>query len=357
MDSPAADPLFQLNTVLWMLQPLPDAPGATRPVLHHAGYRVRALGKKLTVPAGVERLLAVTLNLRGAPEPDVLASAPPADPWLVIECKASSFGTDSSANDQAMKIIARAKDLSLVGGGPPGADLPGHVVYLTRREQAADLQATLKALATRVAGTGLAPAGVGTLGVRVERGVGLIVDHAGGSLPGAATDAFSTQVVVLEASGPEEDPRPLYLVPYDPGVAQTQTGEERALCLRVLLARARAHAASLIGRSPAPGTAVIEGDALLDGATFGLSKFWRDTGARDRAAYEALRFVKASLHSVRGSSATFVTEGTRPRRVEVLLTSDDHRQECAEAIMARPLPGAPRLPEFIEEELPFADLD
>jgi hypothetical protein len=354
MDNSAADPLFQLNTVLWMLQPLPDARGATRPVLHHAGYRVRALGKKLTVPAGVERLLVGTLNLRGAPEPDVLASAPPADPWLVIECKASSFGTDSSTRDQAMKIIARARDLSLVGGSPPGADLPGHVVYVTRGDQAADLQATLHALAARVAGAGLDPAGVGTLGIDVERGVGVVVDHVAGSLPAAAAAAFSARVVVLEAAGPEEDARPLYLVPYDPGV--TQTDEECARCLRILLARARAHAASLIGRSPAPGTAVIEGDALLDGATFGLSRFWRDTGARDKAAYEALRFVKASLHSVRRSSATFVTDGTRPRRVEVLLTSDDHRQECAEAIMARPLPGAPRLPEFIEEELPFADL-
>jgi heme/copper-type cytochrome/quinol oxidase subunit 4 len=33
MSSLAADPLFQLNAVLWMLQPLPDKQDALRPVL------------------------------------------------------------------------------------------------------------------------------------------------------------------------------------------------------------------------------------------------------------------------------------------------------------------------------------
>jgi hypothetical protein len=355
MGNPAADPLFQLNTVLWMLQPLPGERGATRPVLHNAGYRVWALGKRLTAAPEVERLLAVKLNLRGAPEPDVLASAPPAHPWLVVECKASSFGVDSSTIDQAMKVIARARDLSLVGGSPPGTELPGHVVYVTRREHASDLQATLDALASKAAAVGLDPAAVCTLGIHIEKGVGLTVAHLGGSLPAAAAGAFATEVVVLEASGPGEDARPLYLVPYDPSVNQSE--EERILCLRVLLAGARAEAASLIGRWPqVPGTAVIEGNALLEGATFGLSKLWHDTGARDKAASVVLRFVKASLRSM-SRYAPHVVDGNSPRRIVVQLTSDDQRQACAEAIMARPLPGEPRLPEFIEEELPFADLD
>jgi hypothetical protein len=47
MTDPSGDPVFQLNTVLWMLQPLPNRVGALQPVLYNAGYRVRALGKSL----------------------------------------------------------------------------------------------------------------------------------------------------------------------------------------------------------------------------------------------------------------------------------------------------------------------
>jgi hypothetical protein len=355
MSGSAADPIFQLNTVLWMLQPLPRQAGAVRPVLHDVGYRVRALGKSLTAPAEIERVLATELGLKGVPAPDVLASAPPADPWLVLECKASSFGVDSSTSAQAIKILARAADLALVGGAPPGMELTGCVVYVTREEQAANLQRTLDELAAQLDAAGLHPADVCTLGMRVETGVGLIVRQVGGLLPEAAAEVFASDTTILEASGPEEDARPLYLVPYDPSVDQSD--EERILCLRILLARARAQAASLIGRNPAPGTAVVEGNVLLDGATFGLSKFWDDTRSRDIAAHEALRFVKASLRTTHRHPAPFVTEGTGPRRIEVTLISEEHRQECAEAIMAMPLPGEPELPDVVAEELPFADLD
>jgi hypothetical protein len=354
MSSLAADPVFQLNTVLWMLQPLPDQPGAIRPVLYRAGYRVRALGKPLSTPAEVERSLAVNLNLRGMPAPDVLASAPPGRPWLVFECKASSFGSKSSTSAQAIKILARAAELSLVAGSPPGVDVPGCVVYVTRSDQAADLQTTLDGLAARLRAASLEPASAGTLGMRVETGVGLIVEQAGGQLAEAAREALDGGVVVLAASGPEEDARPLYLVPFDPSVEQT--ADERTRCLRILLARARAYAASLIGRSPAPGTAVLEGAELLHGATFGLSKFWSDTQARTAAAHETLRFVKAALRSMGRSSAPFMTDGSSPVRIEVTLNSDGHRQECAEAIMTARLPEGPELPEFIADELPLADL-
>jgi hypothetical protein len=353
MSSLAADPVFQLNTVLWMLQPLPDQPGAIRPMLYRAGYRVRALGKPLSAPAEVERSLAVNLNLRGRPAPDVLASAPPGSPWLVIECKASSFSSSSTTSAQATKILARAAELSLVAGSPPGVEVPGHVVYVTRSDRAADLQATLDELAATLRAASLEPASAGTLGMRVETGVGLVVEQAGGQLPEAAREALDGEVVILEAAGPEEDARPLYLVPYDPSVEQT--ADERTRCLRILLARARAHAASLIGRSPAPGTAVLEGAELLHGATFGLSKFWSDTQARTAAAHETLRFVKAALRSMR-SSTPFMMDGSSPVRIEVTLNCDGHRQECAEAIMTARLPEDPELPEFIADELPLADL-
>ena len=353
MTDSSGDPLFQLNTVLWLLQPLPNRVGALRPLLHDAGYRVRALGKSLTASADVERLLATELDLRGAPAPDVLASAPDAQSWPVFECKASSFGSESSTSQQATKILARATDLSLVAGSPPAVAVPGCVAYVTRRDQVDDLQATLDALAEVLRSVGLTPAASSTIGMSVETGVGVVVGPVAGELPGPAGEALSEPVTVLEAAGTDEDARPLYLVPFDPSIEQSE--EERNACLRILLARARAQAASSIGRSPAPGNTVLEGHDLLDSATFGLSKLWRDNKSRDAASHEVLKFVKAALGSLRGHSAPFVIEGNGPRRIEIHLKSEEQRQECAEAVLAMPLPGEVHLPDIIEEQLPFAD--
>jgi hypothetical protein len=84
MTDPSGDPLFQLNAVLWMLQPMPGDSSAVNAVLHYRGYAVRSMGQTLTADASLERLLAVELNLRGAPAPDVLASAPVGDPRVGV---------------------------------------------------------------------------------------------------------------------------------------------------------------------------------------------------------------------------------------------------------------------------------
>lgn len=353
MTDPSGDPLYQLNAVLWMLQPLPNPSSAVHAVLHHQGYSVRSIGQSLTASAELERRLAVDLELRGAPAPDALASAPAGDPWPVFECKRSSFGPESTSSKQASKILARSADLSLAMGGPPDMRVDGCTAYVTRDAEAPALQATLDELGSALDSAGVTAAPACTVGLRVETGRGLIARVAAGTLPGAAGAALAEDVVVVPATGPEEDARPLYLIPFDPSVEQD--AEERALCLRVLLARGQSHAASILGRSPAPGTAMLEGHALLDAATYGLSKYWRDSEARERAGQEILRFVKAALAAMRRPNAPMVTEGNGPKRLEVRIGSDDHRQECAEAVMAHPLPGDPELAETWAPELPFAD--
>jgi hypothetical protein len=58
---------------------------------------------------------------------------------------------------------------------------------------------------------------------------------------------------------------------------------------------------------------------------------------------------------MRKPKAPMVTEGSGPKRLEVVIQSDHHRQECAEAVMAHPLPGDPEITRFVADELPFAD--
>lgn len=353
MTDPCGDPLFQLNAVLWMLQPLPAQSTAVNAVLHRHGYAVRSMGQTLTADPDLERLLAVELELRGAPQPDLLASAPPGDPWPVFECKRSSFGPESSTSGQASKVLARSADLSLSVGAAPGQAVPGCVVFFTQGHQSAALQETLDELRAGLEAAGAPSAPAATVGLRVETGVGLLARVAAGSFPGAGGAALQSDVVVVPAAGLEEDARPLYLVPFDPSVEQDD--KERALCLRVLLARGQAHAASVLGRGPAQGTAVLEGLELIDAATYGLAKYWRDASARDRAGHEILRFVKAGLTSLRKPKTPMMAMGGGGSRLEIVIQSAEHRQDCAEAVMAHPLPGDPEFAPFIVQEIPFAD--
>ena len=355
MTDPSGDPLFQLNAVLWMLQPMPRQSSAVNAVLHHHGYAVRSMGQTLTADPDLERLLAVELGLRGAPTPDVLASAPSGDPWPVFECKKSSFGPESSTSEQASKILARGADLSLTAGTPPGQRLDGCAIFVTREADAAKLQETLEQLRATLDRASAEAAPAATVGLSVQTGVGLVAHVASGTFPGVGGDALADHVIVVPAAGPDEDARSLYLVPFDPSVEQED--EERALCLRILLARGQAHAASILGRGPAHGTAVVQGHELIDAATYGLAKYWRDSTARERASQEILRFVKSALASMRRPKAPMVTEGNGPKRLEVVIRSAEHRQECAEAVMAHPLPGEPDIAAFVEPELPFADVN
>ncbi len=353
MSDPSGDPLFQLNAVLWMLQPMPAGSRAINSVLYQHGYAVRSMGQSLTADPDLERRLAVELDLRGAPAPDVLASAPAGDPWPIFECKRSSFGTASSTSAQASKVLARGADLSLTAGAAPGDQVDGCVAFVTREDQAIALQATLDELRANLNAAGLGAAPAATVGLRVETGVGLMARMAAGELPGAGGAALAEDVVIVPAAGEREDARPLYLVPFDPSVDQDD--DERAECLRILLARGQAHAASMLGRGPAQGTAVLQAHELVEAATYGLAKYWRDSSARDQAGHEILRFVKAGLSSLRKPKTPMMTMGGGGSRLEVVIQSAEHRQECAEAVMAHPLPGEPEFAPFVEEELPFAD--
>lgn len=210
----SADPVFQLNTVLWMLQPSPPFPHAVDAVLYRAGYSVRQLSGRLTASDAVELTLAEKFGLRGGvPAPDVLmlvaveddtADAPDADPRLVFECKASSFGPDSSTADQARKFLGRAVDLSLAVGAAPGKTMAGAVVYLTRDGETTALQQTLTALAAEFDEREVPAAPASALGVTIEQGEGVVVALAGGTLPGRAAEVLAEPCVVVPAAGDEE---------------------------------------------------------------------------------------------------------------------------------------------------------
>ena len=351
-----ADPVFQLNCILWMLQPLPDIASAPTPVLHNAGYRVHYIGAQLVASPDTESRLSSRLGVKGSAAPDVIASAPDGAHWLAIECKASSFGPESSTSNQALKILAHAADLSPTVVAAAGTTVAGAAVYVTRVTEAAALYQTLTKLASRLSDAGISPAPVAALGLAAGAGTGVTVQLVDGTIPGPAGAALAQVTTLIPAAAPEEaDPRPLYILPYDPSV--TQTDLERQRCLQILIARGRAAAAARIGRCTDEGTLTVDGGELLESATYGVSRYWQDRHDHARTASLILDFVKAAIRDMGKRSTTGpVPQVERlhgPDRLKIQFVDADQRQATAEAVISCLLPDAPGRDPALHAELPF----
>src|SRR5205823_3552170 len=118
-----SDPLFQLNVVLWLTQPLPQGSSIV-PLLHERGFVVYAISPPLPVPLDLQAAAqSARVALQNSGRPDVLLAHPLERKFAFIECKASSFGPNSNTAEQARSFLLMA--------GPRAAEVlgldPAHV--------------------------------------------------------------------------------------------------------------------------------------------------------------------------------------------------------------------------------------
>lgn len=337
-----ADPVFQLNVVLWMLQPMHQGHVTPRPVLHEVGYAVKWIGAPLTAPAEVERKLATEVGIRGTPQPDVFASGPPGGSWPVMECKASAFAPDSSTAQQARNILARTSDVTLPAGAAPEELVVGAGVWVTRMEESAALGLTLATLQGELETAGLVPPSAGVIGLSSSDD-GVTVQHTVGELPSPMEEALSDPVTVVpRVDSAEAVPRPLYIIPFDPGV--TQHPAEARRCLQILQERARMEAASKIGRAQIPANLVLDGQELLKGATFGMSARWRETNDRAKAAALIVKHLADVVRNCGVDPKLSLRDRGAYPTVDLTLHTKEERDSCANAIVAASAPEISQLP-------------
>lgn len=264
-----ADPLFQLNSLLWLTQPMPASSGVC-PVLREAGFEVDAISLPLTPPPDI----LLRFKDSGLPHqdricPDVVVCRRKDGRYGIIECKGNSFGLGSSTAEQARTLLVVAGprlDESL--GLKPGAVRRSVAAYLVPSPVADAMGATLNALHQELRGKEL-PAGESCL-LALEAGaaaLSLVADDL-------AKDFFSLPAYRVDFVCLEEgtDPRPLYFIPYDPDCDQAVN--ERAYAKRVLFERIQASLLGAVGRVRVPVELVLDTDRLLNDATLGMFGLW-----------------------------------------------------------------------------------
>jgi hypothetical protein len=290
-----ADPVFQLNSLLWLTQPLPDAVGI-RPVLREAGFEVDAICPSLTLPPDILLLLKDSgLAHQDCIRPDVILCRQQDRRYGVVECKGNSFGPDSSTARQARTLlVAVGPRLDEALGLQAGTIQCSTAAYLVPSQAAVEMGPTLQALGAELRAKKL-PGGASCM-LALEPGpaaLSLIVDSA-------ARDFFNLPSAKVDFMPLEEgtDPRPLYFIPYDPDCSQAD--EERAYCKRVLFERIQASLLGAGGRALPPADLPFDAVGLLNDATLGMYGLWEN---KDSAKHmrRLVRDLLAKLAEILGS--------------------------------------------------------
>ena len=280
----AADPVFQLNVLLWSLEDLPDI-AAVQPVLRWAGYRVESLGRPLLIPADEQTASALRTIVGSADRsqchPDLCLENQDHPVTLVVELKSRGFSRNSSNVRQAVKLIVASHDLA--ESYAETQPRPGHVVYGTVESDAALLAETLQGLSESVVSQGAPAAPAATVGISIDDEGAKLSTSRLSDLPSPAQLALQAPATVLHRHG-DDDLRPLYMIPWTPGIAGTQDPDLQADGYRELTARIVVEAMAIVGQAIVPTTLDISGTTLLSRATFGVFDRWLDT---DRRQFEA----------------------------------------------------------------------
>jgi hypothetical protein len=147
---------------------------------------------------------------------------------------------------------------------------------------------------------------------------------------------------------PDTDPRPLYFIPYDPDIDQSQ--EERQFCRRILCERILGAILGRVGRTETGSTITVSIDELLSDATLGMFRLW---GNRDSAKHlrdicrKIVRSIGAATHDTR-----FALDG-QSRTLSINLTDAEWHEQLLrvlERFSCESMSASPeQQPELFEE--------
>jgi hypothetical protein len=296
------DPLFQLNSVLWLAQPMPTG-ADIEPLLYNGGHTVYAIAPPLTVPLDL-RLTAreAPLKLQDSVRPDVVLKRVADARFSFVECKANSFGSASSATEQCRSLLAVAGARAAeVLGLPLEQVSTSMLLYVVPEHCQQPLEETLGYLQSELRNARLPASESLPVGLSATDGaINLVVGEAAGGFLGLAVG-----VTPFLHHAVDDDPRPLYFIPYDPDIDQTPT--ERTFSRRLLFERILSTLVAAVGHATPPTQLPFTPAGVLNDATFGMFAQWENRNSArhmTRLWREFALAVSAALNATTAGAAT-----------------------------------------------------
>ncbi|MGH8057840.1 MAG: hypothetical protein ACREOH_11495, partial [Candidatus Entotheonellia bacterium] len=182
------DPIFQLNALLWLAQPLPDRQEII-PILYRQGFSVYAVAPLLSLPPDLRLAAQATaISLREGVRHDVILVQQGEQKFAFTECKADSFGPASSTADQARSL--------LLVSGPRAAEIlalaqsqlsSSRLVFVVPEHSRSRLSQTLSSLQSELRADGMPVGEVAIIGLLLTASdLSLSIDSAGSQFFGLA---------------------------------------------------------------------------------------------------------------------------------------------------------------------------
>ncbi len=287
------DPLFQLNLAIWLTQSQMEH-SHIYPLFYTSGLSLYSIGPLLALPPDIILAVSDKLNCKNGARPDLVLEANKKRRFCILECKASSFGPDSSTATQARTLLLMAGPiLSEVLALPTGAKSEGILCYFTISNQIEMMKTTLESLEKEIAEkVNSETRNYGCLGIRPSQSA-ILLEYSERikNFLSLIKDA-PVEILSLEE---DTDPRPLYFIPYDPNIRQTK--EEQELSRRILFERILSYIISKMGGATIPSSITFTTEELLNSATFGVYEVWEDNEAKKHIR----RLVRDFLWNIQNS--------------------------------------------------------
>lgn len=231
------------------------------------GYTIRSLEQRLPAPLTErERIMAISEPTAVEPVADIVLLNEARNRYVIVECKGSSFGINAAPRNtrQARGFIAAGGDITRRGLGITTGS--GEVCYVVPHPEQNAQSATLAECSAQLRNASIATCGTSAIGIELRNdGVWLVGSDDAGSDSVAA--ALPPNEVLLPLTSPDDDPTPLYIVPWLPG----SDGEE----LDVLREKLRSAVFARLGQAEV-GSMTMEYDDLLADVSFGVYQVWEN---------------------------------------------------------------------------------
>jgi len=214
----------------------------------------------------------------------------------------------------------------------------------------ARLSPTLESLSAEMASSAIPVGPFSILGLQCsETELSVVVDDQGGAFLGLPPGAHP-----IARREQDDDPRPLYFIPYDPDVAQSD--EERTFSRSVLFRRMHSTIIAAVGSAVPPTELSLTAKEVLNDAMFGMFGLWENK----QSATHMRRLFKQLMGAVQESVCSEVPESVafEPGRGWTFTIGDDEKHGAlldvltrfsADTLTSEPKPG-PELFDSLEDD-------
>ncbi len=320
------DPIYQVNLMLWLLQPLNDS-YPVRPILKELGYELFDIGPSMPLsPELRTKLTELSISHVEAPKPDLLISKNGTSEFVTIECKSQMFGSTSKkpAHQARSLLLQNGEQFNLAIGLEVDASPELHLVYIAKHSETHNPEEGICQIRSELSKVGFNPVRTGTIGIDFyQDGIYLRDNYGQGEIPESLKEIIGEGITVQQFS-PDENPIPLFYIPWDPNVSY-QPEEMGNYCEQVFCERILAETVCEIGRRHVPGVVEVEYDYLLNAATSNFYERWRSKDTRRALQRSCRELLTDALKSAESHFEKLTL--TQPRQGIILSINDEESKE------------------------------